>query len=80
VAVGWDRPDGGTRWQREKADGPLWVASLEMGPTGSEKGGMTGGPELGKEKMKKENGLNSNLKLILKLDLIQTIPSRTQKN
>jgi hypothetical protein len=43
------------------------VASPEVGPTGSEKGGMTGGPELGKEKMKKENGLNSNLKLILQI-------------
>jgi hypothetical protein len=21
VVVGWDRPDGGTRWQREKEDG-----------------------------------------------------------
>jgi hypothetical protein len=67
VAVGWDRPDGGTRWQREKANMPLVVASSEVGPTCSEKGGMTGGPEPGKEKKKKENGLNSNLKLILQI-------------
>jgi hypothetical protein len=58
---------GGTHWQRGKADGPLRVASPEVGPTGSEKGGMTGGPELGKENMKKENRLNSNLKLILQI-------------
>jgi hypothetical protein len=45
---------GGTRWQREKADGPLRVASPEVGPSGSEKGGMTGGPESGKEKKKKK--------------------------
>jgi hypothetical protein len=46
---------------------PLVVASSEVGPTCSEKGGMTGGPEPGKEKKKKENGLNSNLKLILQI-------------
>jgi hypothetical protein len=53
VVVGWDRPDGGTLWQREKEDGALWVANPEVGPTtGSEKGGMTGGLEPGKEKKK----------------------------
>jgi hypothetical protein len=54
VAFEWDRPDGETRWQREKANGPLWVAIPKVGPTGSGKGGMTGGPEPGKEKKKKK--------------------------
>jgi hypothetical protein len=42
------------------------------GPAGS--GGMTGGPEPGKEKKEKENRINSNLKLTLQIysNLIQS--------
>jgi hypothetical protein len=64
-----------------KEDGPLRVASPEVGPTGSEKGGMTCGPESGKEKKRKRIKFKYEIDTLnlLKLDLIQSVPSQTQK-
>jgi hypothetical protein len=61
VAFGWHRPDGGTRWQREKADEPLRV-----------------GPSREKKRRKRKRikfKFEIDTPNLLKLDLIQTIPS-----
>jgi hypothetical protein len=42
------------RWAKTLEAACWGWPSPEVGPTGSEKGGMTGGPESGKEKKKKK--------------------------
>jgi hypothetical protein len=60
--------EAGEKREREKGESRGgWLVGQPAGWGPADSGGMTGGPEPGKEKKEKENRINSNLKLTLQI-------------